>query len=128
MGRVLFLFVALLLVADCGCVKHRPKPPEPGPTPNPVIVSPETAAEGAIAKLRVSFAENFSAMATKIRSGELKDANQAYTFIAKANEASRATAFAEVEELVDAKIGGDRWNPELAASVFTELAKGYRGK
>ncbi len=122
------LLVLMLLLPSAGCLRHRPRPgPGPKPGPGPVIVSPETAADSAIASLRAGYSKNFAGAAQKLRAGELKTSREAFDFVAESNRKSREEALAGVEDVVDAEIGGEKWDAAKAATLFDRLSKGYAG-
>jgi len=122
------LLVLMLLIPSAGCIRHRPRPgPGPKPDPGPANVSPETAADSAVASLRAGYAKNFSSAAEKLRGGDLKTAREAFDFVSDANRKTREEAFAGVEEVVDGEIGGEKWDAGKAAKLFDRVSKGYAG-
>lgn len=122
------LLVLMLLIPSAGCIRHRPRPgPGPKPGPGPAIVSPETAADSAIASLRAGYSKNFAGAAEKLRAGELKTSREAFDFVAESNRKTREEAFAGVEEVVDGEIGGEKWDSAKAAKLFDRVSKGYAG-
>ena len=121
------LLVLMLLLPSAGCLRHRPRP---GPDPSRGLVlssSPETAADSAIASLRAGYSKNFAGAAQKLRAGELKTSREAFDFVAESNRKSREEALAGVEDVVDAEIGGEKWDAAKAATLFDRLSKGYAG-
>lgn len=119
---------ALLLgfVTTAGCLATQPDGPTPGPTPVPPgPVTP--VAQGAIKRYATGLARSFRTAADQLDQGTLQSAADTQALLQAQNIAARQQAFTEVDQRIEAAIGGERWNTATASTLFRELAHELEG-
>jgi hypothetical protein len=112
------IFACVLL---CGCLRpamERPDVPEPTPE--------QHAARSAVTAYANALAASFEDAAAKLDDGSLQTAAETNAQLQAANRQARQQAFGPVNELLNDRLGGDRWDVAKAKDVFRNLAEGLK--
>lgn len=109
--------LSLLCLLLCGCIINPPGPVKPDVPPSKTDAIVSKAMKDVAAEMSIVLAD-----AADAKYANAADAEKA---LGENNKAARKKAFALLDELIDDRIGGEKWDRDEASKLFRELSESF---
>ena len=94
---------------------------------DPPLTGPAKVAKDAIVGYSTSMAAAFENIATQLETGVLKKPDDTFKSLEKLLvDSSDAELMKPIQTLIESEVGGTKWNPATAASLFRKYAEGMK--